>query len=145
MKKLLISLLLLFSSVFGDCRDSYIRLMYFEGMYNAVIAVELSMKDNTPMEKVITKDFYEDAYKFLLDEMKEQGYHKAYEYVSKTLKQGKEEANFFFGEGIKATALELSNDTWIGGSGESEMLAIRRYAFDKTEASKLELNHCVYY
>lgn len=145
MKKLLISSLLLFSSMFGDCRDSYIRLMYFEGMYHGVLAVETSIKNNTPIEKVVTKDFYEFAYKYVLDRFKEQGYHKAYEYVSRTLKQGKEEANFFFGKGIEATALELSNDTWIGGSGESEMLAIRQYAFDKTEASKLELNHCVYY
>lgn len=145
MKKLLVGLLLLFSSMFGDCRDSYIRLMYFEGMYNAVIAVELSMNDNTPMEKIITKDFYESAYKDLLDEIKKNGYHTAYEYVRRTLQQGKEEANFFFGEGMKTAAIELSNDTFINGSAKSEMLAIRQYAFDKIKSSQLELNHCVYY
>lgn len=147
MKKLLIGILLLFSSMFGDCFESYKKLYYYQGIYSSTALLRLYIEHSVDISKVKDDDLFNSGNDFIIKIAREEGYTKALNYIQNMNKKKKniEIAKKEFINGFTAMPkIAKKSMNQYGISSEQAIYNIRIMANDISDNSLRDLNMCVF-
>ena len=147
MKKLLVILSLLFSSVFGDCLESYKKVYYYQGVYAFIAITEAYAQDLVDISKMNDDQIFYASNDLIIEIAKEENYTKALNYIQNINKRKKniDVAKKEFFRGYDVTPKMIQNvEHQYGLNVKEAMYNIRRMADKVIDNGLRELNNCYY-